>query len=111
MTDLHPTLRTVPFAYGSLVLFNQWREAEPSSRFLVSTTLRSGQQFYSLGFQFNVNDKFPGCLLMLGEPEGTQRAFAVRDEDIAHVAFDPIPEQKDDEPTPFGFAAHTQRKA
>jgi hypothetical protein len=109
VTDFTPTLKSVPFAHGALVLFNQWRESAPSMRFLVTTTLRSGHQFHSFRLQFNINNEFPGCLLILGEPGGTRDAFAVRDDDIAHIGFDPIPEQSGDEPTPFGFAAHARR--
>lgn len=109
--SLLQTLRTVSFSHGSLVLFNQWRDPAPHTDFLVTTTMRSGTKFYSLGFQFSVNNEFPSCVLLTSDTHEDRRSFAVGDDDIAHVGFEPMPKPAEGEPSLFGFAAHALRKS
>ncbi len=97
------------FASGAVVLFNQFRGSADSEAFVVSTTLKSGRQFYSIGLQFNVNAEFPGSVLILDSPRDAAAGVIVRDDDIASIEFQPIPPTGPNEPTPFGFAAHVPR--
>ena len=92
-----------PFGFAATGCYKQFvsRHGGPES-ILVTTTLRSGRQFVSLGLWMQLVAEVPGCVMIQGG-DSSYEAIVVREEDVASVEFRVIEEPEDDGPTPFGF--------